>query len=549
MTKRRAPTGKPPEAAGRGGERVTPELKAQKRTYTALVLCLLALPFAALAVLAPFSSSLRPVFPLLWLFVTLTSLVVFRFPGDRLRTLAVSAVFLLALARTYAADTAARGESLALWQRLDGRAAVFEAALADGDAAFRDGMILAVTAVDGVPLRTPVRVYAWNYTEEALPEGAFLTFSARLAPVRKEPDDADDFAAYLRGKRVFLKAGAAGNFRRDEARDVFVPGARLRSLVGKALDRLFSESANPDAKPLGEALLTGDKRGFDADTLTAFRRAGITHLLCVSGLHVSVLVFALRLFLALFFRSGKLRRLLTALAVLGYLAVCGFTPSAVRAAVMAFAAGFRPASARRGPDLLPFLAACAVITLLDPYAVFDTGLQLSFAATFGVLLAAESVRTLRVRFAHAPTAAFLLGALAVSADASLFTFGIGVAAFGGASLLSPLSTLLCLWPAQIGLVVLFAALPFAAVLPQAFLTVFGALFDTLAAFVCDTAARVSALPIAYVTGQKSDAAFVLFAFLLCLAGCVASRRTRPVRIRLAVLAATVASLFAALFAV
>lgn len=549
MTKRRGPTGIPPEAAGRGGERVTPEHKAQKRTYTALVLCLLAFPLTSLAVLAPFAASLRPVFPLLWLLAALTSLAAFRFPGDRLRTLAVSAVFLLAFARAFAADTAARGESLALWQKLDGRTAVFEAALADGDAAFRDGMILAVTAVDGVSLRTPVRVYTYNYTENSLPEGAFLTFSARLAPVSREPDDADDFAAYLHSKRVFLKAGAVKDLRRDEARDVFVPGARLRSLVDRELDRLFSESAYPNARSLGEALLTGDKRGFDADTLTAFRRAGVTHLLCVSGLHVSVLIFALHLLLGLFFRSGRVRLLLTAAAVLGYLAVCGFTPSAVRAAVMAFAACFRYVPARRGPDLLPFLTACAVIALLDPYAVFDTGLQLSFAATFGVLLAAESVKTLRVRFAHAPTAVFLLGALAVSADASLFTFGIGVAAFGGASLLSPLSTLFCLWPAQIGLVVLFAALPFAAVLPQAFLTVFGALFDTLAAFVCDTATRVSALPIAYVTGQKSGAAYVLFAFLLCLAGYAASRCPRPARVRLAVLAVTVASLFVPLFSV
>jgi competence protein ComEC len=70
------------------------------------------------------------------------------------------------------------------------------------------------------------------------------------------------------------------------------------------------------------------------ETNEAYRNAGLSHLLAISGLHLSVLVAMLRKLLFAFRLRKQVREVIALLVILLYCFLTGFSPSIVRAAVM-----------------------------------------------------------------------------------------------------------------------------------------------------------------------------------------------------------------------
>ncbi|MGM9833807.1 MAG: ComEC/Rec2 family competence protein [Candidatus Limisoma sp.] len=166
-------------------------------------------------------------------------------------------------------------------------------------------------------------------------------------------------------------------------------------------------------------ILTGDKFYIDDDMRLAFSRAGIAHVLAVSGLHIAILSMLVAWILGALDRL-KLRRLrlvLTLAAVWWFTFATGLSPSAVRAAVMS---SFMIVSilALRKHSIVNALFAAAFFTLLvNPTSLFDAGFQLSYASVIGIIMFANAFRpndtkTLKAR---------IIGLIATSLAAQLGT--------------------------------------------------------------------------------------------------------------------------------
>ena len=132
-------------------------------------------------------------------------------------------------------------------------------------------------------------------------------------------------------------------------------------------------------------LSTGDKSGIPKYTKDLFSRAGLAHLLAVSGYHVGI-VGCLPL---LFLRSRRREiRWLSSIGLSGiwmFIIACGSPWSAVRSGIMVTVACIGKWSGR---NMLPWqgLAIAAwVVAWVDPWAPQQLGTQLSFAATAGIL--------------------------------------------------------------------------------------------------------------------------------------------------------------------
>ena len=137
------------------------------------------------------------------------------------------------------------------------------------------------------------------------------------------------------------------------------------------------------------AMAVGDKSQLTDEITDAYRAAGVSHLLVVSGLHLTLLCGA---FLGNRPCGGRFRKqkaLVAMLLVLGMMALVGFTPSVTRAGVGALIF-YTGAFLLQPADSFTSLGIAAVLlSLQNCYAVCDLGLQLSFAATLGVLCAAR----------------------------------------------------------------------------------------------------------------------------------------------------------------
>ncbi len=198
-------------------------------------------------------------------------------------------------------------------------------------------------------------------------------------------------------------------------------------------------SLGPDARvnEVLQGVVVGDIQGMDEGWLMAFRRSGTAHMLAVSGLHVAALA-AIMMGLARFARAPRwVGFLLAATSAVLMVPFVGARPSVIRAAVMIVVVltGYWVGRSR---DQWQVLGLAAVVVLaLNPFALFDVGFQLSFAAFVGMLVL---LRPLQRVFRRLPGA--VGSGLAVSLAAGLGTAPVSLAVFGQTSLVSPLANLL-----------------------------------------------------------------------------------------------------------
>ena len=217
--------------------------------------------------------------------------------------------------------------------------------------------------------------------------------------------------------------------------------------AAKALrDKLAQLWDDPSVLGFLTAELTGDKSLLPESDYVAMQETGLAHIFAVSGLHCAFLVTLLSLLI-----PPTHRRTLCAVAsavLVFYMLLTGLSPSVARACVMQLFLLSAPLF-RRGSDPLTSLAAAlTVILLVNPYAVGSVSLQLSFAATLGmVLLAGRLYKSFtgwyrgRNRAVRAALS-FLAANLAATLGALVFTAPLTAYYFNLLSLVAPLAGLL-----------------------------------------------------------------------------------------------------------
>lgn len=157
------------------------------------------------------------------------------------------------------------------------------------------------------------------------------------------------------------------------------------------LARRADEILPPALARFTRAVIFGDMTGLLIQDRIAYRRAGLTHLLAISGVNVAIMAILIRLVLMPLPMLSAQRDYAAAAVVGVYVLGIGAPPSALRAAIMAILVLIAHAW-RRTSDTLNVLAGAAFLTLLvDPASLYDAGFQLSYAASFGLILWTRSI--------------------------------------------------------------------------------------------------------------------------------------------------------------
>ena len=165
----------------------------------------------------------------------------------------------------------------------------------------------------------------------------------------------------------------------------------IAAIRRRIVDAVMRALPPPDNGLLLSLLLGID--GFIApDLYREFVRAGLVHLMVVSGAQVAIVAGAV----AAAARMGRLSRgasaAITGAGIATFAVMVGWAPSIGRAVVMG-AIGLAGVVLGRPRDRGATIAAGALVLLaLNPPVLFDIGFQLSFAATWGLLFAAPALR-------------------------------------------------------------------------------------------------------------------------------------------------------------
>jgi competence protein ComEC len=169
---------------------------------------------------------------------------------------------------------------------------------------------------------------------------------------------------------------------------------RLRFNIRASFARLLPEDSYPWAGVL-VALAVGDQKAINGELWTTFNRTGTTHLMSISGLHVTMVAALFGWLVSFGWRRSpslvlalpaqKAGLLAACAAALFYSLLAGFAVPAQRTLIMMLVAGAAMLSGRIVAPSRILALALLVVLLYDPWAVLAAGFWLSFGAV-GALL-------------------------------------------------------------------------------------------------------------------------------------------------------------------
>lgn len=224
-------------------------------------------------------------------------------------------------------------------------------------------------------VRVPVLVLAGAAQWKRVLPSQRVRFTASLTPPR--PGELLAAVALVRGPPVVLGAPSRLQSAAEAIR------VHLRAAVG---------GLPADQRGVLPGLVDGDTSLLQPDLADAFTRAGLTHLMAVSGENLSLVlgaILALGRLVRLGRRAGPL---LAGVAIIGFVIVARPSPSVVRAAVMGGIALVAVVSGRERQGVPTLCGAVLVLVLIDPELARSYGFALSVLATAGILVLAPPWR-------------------------------------------------------------------------------------------------------------------------------------------------------------
>lgn len=259
-----------------------------------------------------------------------------------------------------------------------------------------------------------------------------------------------DEPTYHRGKGIMLlcypQSGIVVNQTDGVPLKYFA--AQLRRRLCVALDRAFSS----DTAGFAKALLLGDRSDVSYDLSTDFKVAGISHIIAVSGLHVSIVMAVVTLLCG---RRRMLMALLGFPTLLLFAAVTGFTPSVTRACLMQMLMLLGLLCNKEYDPLTSLSFAALTMLLVNPLVITSVSFQLSVGCMAGIFLFSKPItdwingfpfwkdwkgKQFRARFRN-----WISGGVGVTLSAMFFTTPLVAYYFGTVSLVGVLTNLLTLW--------------------------------------------------------------------------------------------------------
>ena len=173
------------------------------------------------------------------------------------------------------------------------------------------------------------------------------------------------------------------------------------------------------------ALLCGAKEYTSSEVSLSFKNAGLSHILALSGMHLSMFS-GIALFVGKKIGRKKLSFIIRIIALVLFVWFAGFSPSLLRAFLCSFFMIIAALANVEKPDLLLILAFSFLCqTIISPEDIYNSGFILSYAALAGILLTNKFFRSMYNRILPG----YFANSLGSSTGAQVFTAPVSLALF------------------------------------------------------------------------------------------------------------------------
>jgi competence protein ComEC len=313
-------------------------------------------------------------------------------------------------------------------------------------------LTLALPSRNSPPFSVKGSIQVAHYGKPAgVSAGDRITLVGRIRPFTNFNNPGGfDYQRYMAFRRIQGRTYAIGNSLQVlEKNSVAFFQAGLNAARTKIAE-LISRASEGEAQSVLNALILGKGHEVPAELRQAFNRAGVSHLLAISGLHIGIVAsFAFLFFrwLVAFFPPvlwhawiRKAAALLSILPVIVYGLLAGMSPSTQRAVIMVIVF-LLSLLLEREHDLVNTLAVAAfAILIVNPVSIFSISFQLSFTAVLSIIYGMPRVQE-RLKNRH-PAVRWVLGFILVSFFANLGTLPLVMYYFNYLSIAGVFSNLI-----------------------------------------------------------------------------------------------------------
>lgn len=198
-----------------------------------------------------------------------------------------------------------------------------------------------------------------------------------------------NYKEYLKSLQIYgtIKASNIEVRERDKGNLISKLSNFIYLKIEKNIDNLFET----DVSGIIKGIVLGDKNNIDEDIQENFRISGISHILAVSGMHVSYLILSINIIFKN--RFGKRNtKFIIIILLFFYMFLTGFSPSIVRASIMGIILLSSGLFHRRN-DVVTSISLSLLSSLIyNPFLIENIGLQFSFIATIGIILLQKNIK-------------------------------------------------------------------------------------------------------------------------------------------------------------
>lgn len=226
----------------------------------------------------------------------------------------------------------------------------------------------------------------------------------------------------------------------------------IRRMIYENSNLLFGDFKY--ASEISRGVTIGDRTGMDSYVFSIYRVAGMSHVLAISGLHISIIAMSFYSFVMMIFGNRRFACICSAMLALIYSALVGFTPGAVRAAFMLAVVMILRSFMLLADGFTSIFSILGILIIINPYSVCSPGLQLSFLCSLGIMLVEPFIDNITLRFTMRKrkdklwkvilkrSVSIIFIPVLISFVASVFSFPVVYANFDTISYISPLVNLL-----------------------------------------------------------------------------------------------------------
>lgn len=190
------------------------------------------------------------------------------------------------------------------------------------------------------------------------------------------------YRKYLLQNKIFGTMKCESAEKIGENRDTYIKILLLRLEFCNQINKIFKE----DIGQFLNGLLFGKIDGLSREVKENFEISNISHILAISGMHVTYVLFGIKFIIEKVINNKKVCNLILIVFIFVFYIITGSAVSCLRACLMSALIFISSSSYRKNNFYISFIFSLLFILLLNPYNLYNIGMWLSYFGTLGIVV-------------------------------------------------------------------------------------------------------------------------------------------------------------------